>query len=82
MIHYNLISQCIFISELGNGWGSALLESEAELNFIKEADRNISNAKSHWIGGSTNNCCVLDIDHSDYIPDNTGEFADKKIVRA
>ena len=38
-----------------------------------QADRNISNAMSYWIGGSSNNCCTREIPYSDYIPDDSGK---------
>ena len=40
-----------FLSELGNGWGSTLIESEQEWNFIEENLRT-DQEQDYFIGGS------------------------------
>ena len=50
------------------------MESEIEYDFVMEADKGISHERSYWIGGSTNNSTFLEVEYSDYIPDDTGNF--------
>ena len=76
------MTYCICILELGDGWGPAVLETEEELNFVRQADRNISNARSYWIGGSTNICCLREISYSHYIPDDSGKSAHTNFLTA
>ena len=42
-----------FSLELGFGWNTAFLESMAELEFIREAQKGLSNIDNYWIGGNT-----------------------------
>ena len=50
------------------------METETEYDFIREADAGILLARSYWIGGSTNNSTVREVEYSDYIPDDTGNI--------
>ena len=38
---------------MGSGWGAAHLNNEKEFEFIRQGQRGFSDAKSYWIGGST-----------------------------
>ena len=78
----NDISTVLVFLELGDGWGPAILETEAEFNFVREADKSINDTNSYWIGGSTNNCCLLEIPYSDYIPDDSGKSAHTNFLTA
>ena len=44
----------LFISGLGHGWAPAVLNTEEELDFVKEAQKGVTHTRSYWIGGSTN----------------------------
>ena len=48
------------------------METETEYDFISLTDAGITQARSYWIGGSTNNSTFLEVEYSDYIPDDTG----------
>ena len=39
--------------ELGDGWAPAVLDNEQEYEFIKVAQRGLSDRSTYWIGGST-----------------------------
>ena len=65
-----------YILELGNGWAPVILETEEEFNFVRAADRIINNPRNYWIDGSTNNCCIAEIEYSDYIQGDRGKYAD------
>ena len=74
------LTYCISISDLGDGWAPAILETEQEFNFLREAMGTfISTARQDtFIGGST---CIeprlLSIEYSDY---NTYDDDDGKSV--
>ena len=42
------------LSELGDGWNLAIIDSPTELIFIIEIQKELDDDKSYWIGGSTN----------------------------
>ena len=60
----------ITIIDLGHGWAPAVLETETEHDFIREADRGVSDIKGYWIDGSTDRT-GLDFPYSGYIPDRS-----------
>ena len=54
-------------SEIGNGWGPAILNTLDELYFIKEGQKSFCNSVSYWIGGSTNSQLNITLDYSDHL---------------
>ena len=59
------------IPEIGNGWGSAVLNTQYELDFIKQGQRGFNNSVFYWIGGSADQPNAT-INYTDYIADNSG----------
>ena len=62
---------------MGDGWTIAVLETEAELDFIREADRYVSNTnfQDYFIGGSTNHGYTVGgdvISYSQYMTNGSG----------
>ena len=53
-------------SEIGLGWMPAIMNSEAERDFIKESQRLLCDVKTYWIGGSVPSSVPLN--SSTYIP--------------
>ena len=45
--------QYVHLSELGDGWAPAYLETEGEMAFIREAHKGLSDVNSYWISGYT-----------------------------
>ena len=39
---------------MGDGWSPAVINDRMEFNFIREAQRGLTDNRSYWIGGSTN----------------------------
>ena len=50
-------------SEIGQGWIPVVLNSETELEFILENQRNLSNNQSFWIAGSARTTGDIDFLH-------------------
>ena len=63
---FRLLTHCI--SELGEGWAPAILDTEEEMNFIKEGQKKFSDNRSYRIGGEATQRPPASIDYSDYIP--------------
>ena len=68
-----------FLLALGDGWNNLILQSEEELNFVKNA---MSSFYSHYhgkfiLGGSTNQNVGSDgsIEFSNYLTDSSGEMS-------
>ena len=57
------------IELLGDGWAPAIVETEAEWDFIREADTYETELNWYWIGGTTSDHSVIISEYSDYIPD-------------
>ena len=38
---------------IGPGWIPAKINSEAELDFIRESQKGLSDVRSYWVGGSS-----------------------------
>ena len=55
----------IVLSEIGTGWGPAIIDSTTELIFIGEHHNKLCNNGSFWIGGST--LADGEIELSDYM---------------
>ena len=57
---------------MGTGWAPTVLNSQAELDFIRQGQIGTPDRYLFWIGGSTNasHTAVLDIDS--YIAGETG----------
>ena len=66
----------LHIADLGEGWAPAILNTEAEHDFIREADRDVVNDMGYWIDGSTNRAGFPHtFSYSEYFPDRSqGNF--------
>ena len=72
----------MFSTEIGNGWETAVLNTEEEYDFLKQGQRSFSNSLPYWIGGSTNSTNLEDtIEYSDYIENNSGHNRDKECYK-
>ena len=60
------------IPELGHGWSVAILETERELLFIREAQKTFSDVRSFWVGGFTDLDPDSTVPYSDYYPLGSG----------
>ena len=70
--NYTLVFYFCFISEIGDGWTPTTINSEAELDFIREEQKGLSNVATYWIGGRSNS--TGGIEFSNYIPNQNGEL--------
>ena len=61
-----------FPGRLGAGWAPAVLNSQVELDFIKEAQKGLSHDRSYWIGGSTDSGAGSNITFSNYNTNSNG----------
>ena len=63
------------ISELGNGWSPAIADTAEKLKQIEDGQRDLSDYKSFWIGGSTDAPGTAEdtIDYSQYQADESGK---------
>ena len=66
---YGILSICILL-EIGPGWMNAKINSEAELDFIRESQKGLSDAQSYWIGGSSHVTGATDL--SNYTTQDQG----------
>ena len=64
----------MYLSELGDGWVPAILNTQVETDFIRQAQKGLTDDRSYWIGGSTNTESGSIIDLNACLTDNTGEF--------
>ena len=53
------------LSEIGTGWGIAMMNSSVELEFIGKHHKMLNNNVSYWIGGAT--LAEGNINYSDYM---------------
>ena len=60
------------ISEMGNGWALAVINSQEECDFLKLGQGTLRNSVPYWIGGSTNITPVRRISYSSYITNQLG----------
>ena len=58
---------------MGDGWGAALLNDQMEFEFIRQGQTGFSDAKSYWIGGSTNAVPFEYFDFNSYIMGDSGD---------
>ena len=61
------------LSELGDGWNLAIIDSPAELILIREIQKELDGNKSYWIGGSTNAKENASVTYFDYYLNSTGK---------
>ena len=47
------MSTKLFLSGIGFGWNPAIINSQRELDFIKENQKQLINEYSYWLGGSS-----------------------------
>ena len=62
-----------YFQGIGTGWSPAVLNNEMEHDFIMQAQRGFSDARSYWIGGSTNAGPFEYFDYMAYIVGNSGD---------
>ena len=69
------ISQSDLISDLGYGWSPAMADSAEKLKQIEDGQRDLTDYKSFWIGGSSNapGTARASIDYSQYLADRSGK---------
>ena len=56
------------MSDLGDGWGPVILNSQTELIFIKEIHKELNASINYWIGGSTDVENEDSLTFLDYLP--------------
>ena len=61
-----------YLSDLGNGWGLAVLDTEEELAFIRESQNNLNNVQNYWIDGSTDRESSRIAQYSQYLSNGSG----------
>ena len=59
---------------LGSGWGSAVLNSQTEVDFIKQEQTSFGDKKSYFVGGSTNANVNANFDLQNYLSGNSGKY--------
>ena len=64
------------MSEIGDRWGPAVVNTTEEFYFIKEGQKSLSNSYPYWIGGSTDIEIGGHLILSDYIANNSGNNSD------
>ena len=69
---------CIWLQGLGGGWIPVRLTDQEELNFIRVAQRGLSDDRSYWIGGSTASARRTIIDYTTQY--NTSVYAGNLIA--
>lgn len=69
---YTLLSPCICILELGDGWVPVVINSPSELILIHKMQKRMYGALSYWIGGSTYVKHGEPVTFYDYMPNLSG----------
>ena len=64
----------IYFTDLGHGWGPAVIDSLNEVRFIQENQKRLTDERSYWIGGSTNSEPGI-ITYADYLLTATGNLS-------
>ena len=70
----NLGKAKFFSLDLGLGWAPAILDSKGELDFIKQAQKELSDISNYWIGGFTKVTKGRMIQFSQYRPTRFGNY--------
>ena len=61
--------------EIGEGWAPAILNSQSEVDFLKQAQKDFGdNTRSFWIGGSTNAALNKTFDFNSYLTGDSGDY--------
>ena len=55
------------------GWRPAVLNDAVEVDFIRGAQKEFSNPRSYFIGGSTSAAHNTDIDLDSYLTEDSGD---------
>ena len=58
--------------EIGQGWETAVLDTQEEYDFIREGQKSFIDSASYWISGSTNLEIDTEFNYTDYIGNNSG----------
>ena len=61
-----------YFPELGEGWDLAFIDTEGELNFIREGNRGLTDIRSYWIGGYSDFDSGSIIGYSNYYTSDSG----------
>ena len=61
------------ISEIGQGWNPAALNTEEEYDFLKLGQKMIRNSDPYWIKGSTTSWIGRKFNFSDYNANDSGK---------
>ena len=67
-----IFTYILYLSDIGDGWKPVVINSQVEYNFIREAQKVLSNSVPYWIGGSANYLPNVTINYNDYIANNSG----------
>ena len=70
-INYKLVPK-LYFSDIGCGWGPAVLNEEREIYIIREAVNGSYDNRRYWIGGTSDDPHDSIILHSDYYTDRSG----------
>ena len=73
MLSLNELLCELYFADLGDGWGSATLETENEYDFVEQGQRSFRRSDPYWISGTTGNTLGEAVAFSDYIHDNSGK---------
>ena len=63
-----------YFQAIGTGWSPAVLNDRMELDFIRQGQRDFSDTKSYWIGGSTYARPFFYLDYSAYFVGDLGDL--------
>ena len=72
VIKFNKLILWIKYISQGNGWRTATFETQDEYNFIIQGQKTFYNSYPYWINGSTNTFPEVNLNYTDYFPNNTG----------
>ena len=80
-LSFVILSLFKLLSELGDGWGLAIIDSPVELIMIREIQKKMDDDNSYWTGGSTNAREHDSVTYFDYYQNNsTGKHNNTFII--
>ena len=63
----------LYLSDLGEGWAPTILNSQSEVDFLKQAQKDFGdNTRSFWVDGTTNAELNSIFDFNSYITGDSG----------
>ena len=72
-----MLTHCISISELGDGWVPVIMDTGEDYNFIRNTDIHLTDVHDYYLGGTTNAEWTYE-NYNDYIPNNSGAQSSHK----